>query len=174
MPISHKWISATNQKINYPRCKAKNSSHSTDAHSQNVALTVLLSLLPINTANISVMYNRDQITLQLAYLHDYISLTLRWRSLECIVHSTSSAIDNCCHNDRNVLVAILTDWHFALWQSRAQEHFGSVSSDKSKINLSCKMICCACYTSLHQPIFRSYCSPFAHNIFWSKTLGQAS
>ena len=49
---SDKWMSATNWNINHPRCEAKNHWRSTDAHSQNRAVTVLLFLwlykLPIH------------------------------------------------------------------------------------------------------------------------------
>jgi len=76
LPISHEWMLATNWKINYPRCKGKNRSHSVDAHSKNGVVTVLLSLSPIKAANTSVMKNNDQITGELPYLQDHKSLTL--------------------------------------------------------------------------------------------------
>ena len=46
--------------------------------------------------------------------------TNRWRSFWCIVHSTSAAIDNSVYHDWNSLIAFLSDWDLALWQSRVQ------------------------------------------------------
>jgi len=54
-------MSATNPNINYPRCEAKNHCGSSDAHSQNGAVTVLLSLAPIKVANTLVMHESDRI-----------------------------------------------------------------------------------------------------------------
>jgi len=79
--ISHKWMPATNQNINYPRCKAKNYWPSVDGHSHNGAVTVLLSLLRINAANTLVMYNSDHITVQIPHLQDNKLWTLHWRSV---------------------------------------------------------------------------------------------
>jgi len=169
-----KWMSATNWNIHYPRCKVRNCWHSVDDHSQNWAVSVLLSLLPINAANTSVMHNSEQITVQLPYLQDHKSLRLCWRPFQCIVHSTSGAIDNCFHHDLNILVVFLTDWDSALWQSWAQEHSCTVRSHRTRSYLSCQMIHCACYTSVYQPIVTSYCLPFAHNISLTETLGQAT
>jgi len=60
MPISCQWISATNWNLEYPQCKAKNCGCSVDAHSQNGAVTVLLSLLLINAAKMSLMHNCNE------------------------------------------------------------------------------------------------------------------
>jgi len=49
---------------------------SVDAHFQNGEVTVLLSVLPINTANMFVLNGRDQINTELPYLQDQKSLTL--------------------------------------------------------------------------------------------------
>ena len=61
-PISDKWMTATNRKINYPGCTANNRCCSVDTHSQNGPVTVLLSFLPLKAANTSVMHNSDRIT----------------------------------------------------------------------------------------------------------------
>jgi len=79
LPISHQWMSATNQNIDYPKCKAKNCWCSVDAHSQNGAVTMLMSLLPTKAAITSFMPNSDQITIQLPYLQDQKLLRLCWR-----------------------------------------------------------------------------------------------
>ena len=128
LPISLKWMSATNWKITYSRCQSKNRWNSVDAHGKigrwrccnlfcqykwhirtlcitptkslliygsykstnccrsidalanNGAVTVLLSPLPINAVNMTVMHNKDQVTVELRYIHDLTSLTLRWPS----------------------------------------------------------------------------------------------
>jgi len=41
-----------------------------EAHSEHGAVTMSLSLLPINAANMLFMDNTEQITFQLTYLHD--------------------------------------------------------------------------------------------------------
>jgi len=165
-------MAATNCNTNYPRCKVKNRWHCIDALSQNAAVTVLLSLLPIRAANASVMHNSNRITVWLPYLQHHKSLTLRWPSFWCIVHSTSAAIDNSFYHDLNLLVFILRDWDLALWRSQAQWNSSTVHTHTPKIDVSCQMLHWACYTSIHQPIFTSYCSQFAHNISLTKTLGQ--
>ena len=45
--ISHQWMSATNQNLDYPRGKAENHWCSIDAHSQYGEVTCMLSLLSI-------------------------------------------------------------------------------------------------------------------------------
>ena len=42
----------------------------------------------------------------------------------------------------------------------------------TKIYVSCQKVHCACYTSVYQTVFTSYCSPFAHNISLAKTHSQ--
>jgi len=80
LPISHWWMTATNQNLDYPRCKAKNYWNSIDAHSQNGVVTILASLVRIQATNTSVMPNSDQITIQLPYLQDQRFLPLLWCS----------------------------------------------------------------------------------------------
>jgi len=75
---------------------------------------------PKKVANMSVMHNHIQITVQSPYLQDYTSLTQHRRSIWGIVHSTSAAINNCFHHDLNLLIVFLADWESALWQSWAQ------------------------------------------------------
>ena len=60
LPISYQWMSAINWNLDCPRCKAKNCWYSVNTHSQNGAVTVLLSLLPIKAANTSLMHNCDE------------------------------------------------------------------------------------------------------------------
>jgi len=69
-PIPHFWMGAPNRHVGYPRWKAKNCWHSVDSHFQNGALTMSRCLLPLNTANMLVIHNSDQITFQLPYLQD--------------------------------------------------------------------------------------------------------
>jgi hypothetical protein len=45
---------------------------------QNWAVTVLLSILPIKTANMLIMHNSDKMTLKLPYLQHQNSLMLFW------------------------------------------------------------------------------------------------
>jgi hypothetical protein len=165
-------MSAINLNINDRRCESYNSWRSVDAHSQNGAMTVLLSLLPIKAANTWLMPNSDQSTVELPYLHNHESWMLRWCSFYCIVHSTSAAIVSSFHHDLNLLVVFLPDWDLALGQSRVQYHSCTVRLHRTKIYVSCQMLHCACYTSVYRPIFTSCCIPFAHNISLTKTLSQ--
>ena len=103
----------------YPRCKAKHHWHPMDTNFQNAAVTVTLGLLRIKTTNTMVMHNSDQITVQLPYLQDQISLTLRGSSFECIFHSQSAAIDNWIRNCLTFLVAFLPYRATTLWPSLA-------------------------------------------------------
>jgi hypothetical protein len=58
--------------------------HSIDAHFQNVPVTVSISLLPVQAAHTLFMNNSKQISFQLTYLPQQISLTHCWRSVsEC-------------------------------------------------------------------------------------------
>jgi len=165
-------MAATSRNISYSRCTAKNSWRSVDAHTKIGALTVLLSLLPIEAANTSVMHNIDQVTGALRFLQDHKSLTLRWPSFQCIVHSSSAAVHNCFHPDLTVPVGFLLDWDSTLWQSWAASLSCTVHSHTTRNDVSCQKIHCACYTSIYEQIFTSYL-PFAHNISLTETLGQA-
>jgi len=131
-------MSATNRIIYYPRCEAKNRSCSIEAHSQNWAVIVLRSLLPIKAANASVINNSDQITVYLAYLQNHKLLRLRWPSSQSIVHWISAAIDNSVHPNLNLVVVFRTDWDSARWQSQAQHHSCTVHSHTTKIYISSK------------------------------------
>jgi len=53
---------------------------SIDAHFQNGAVTVSLSLLLIKAANTLVIHNSEQIASHLSYLQHWELLMLRWRS----------------------------------------------------------------------------------------------
>jgi len=50
-PMSDKWRSTPNRNINYPRCEAKNSWCSVDAHSQDAAGSMSLWVFPVKAAN---------------------------------------------------------------------------------------------------------------------------
>ena len=95
-PIRQLWITMTKTLVNYRTYKTTNGLRSIDAHAENGAVTVLLSLLPIQAANWSVMHNNDQDTVELPYLQDHKSLTLRWRSCYewCSNHVVSSFANN--------------------------------------------------------------------------------
>ena len=98
LPISHQWMSATKQNLDYPRCKTKNRWCCKDADSQNGVVTVLLYHLPIIAATTLVMPISDQITIQLPYLQVQKSLTLRWLSFPewCSDHvAVSCAYTRC-------------------------------------------------------------------------------
>jgi hypothetical protein len=53
-----------------------NGYHPVDAHSQNTAVTTILSPLRMTAATMTVMNNSDQITNQLLCIQDKESLTL--------------------------------------------------------------------------------------------------
>ena len=55
----------------------KTSLCSVDTHFPNGAVTTLLSVLPIKTANTVVLHGSDQINIELPYLQDQKSLMLR-------------------------------------------------------------------------------------------------
>jgi len=120
------------------------------------------------------MNTSDQNSAELLYFQDNKCLTLHWHSFECIVHSTSAAIDNCFLQDLSQFVVSVSNWDSAIWQSRAQNHSCSVHTDMPKNGVSHQMIYCAWYTSFYQLIFTSYCSPITHNISLTETLGQAT
>jgi len=80
-PILHVWMAPTNHHLGYTRCNTKNHWRSFDAHYQNRAVTVWFGILPVNTANILVMYSRDQITFDLLYLQHQYLLKLCWHPL---------------------------------------------------------------------------------------------
>jgi len=80
MPIRPLCITTTKSLVNYLVYKTTNCWRSIDAHAQNGAVTVLLSLWPIKAGNMSVIHNNDQVTGELPYLQDHKSLTLCWRS----------------------------------------------------------------------------------------------
>jgi hypothetical protein len=76
LPISDKWMSATNWKINDQRCKAKNHWRSVHTNSKNGSLTILLSLSPVQASNTSGINDNYQVTAELLSLQDKKSLTL--------------------------------------------------------------------------------------------------
>jgi len=83
-PICWLWLPVSKWHPNGLTYTIKNRWCSVDAHFQNVAVTVSISLLPIKAAHILVMDNSDQIGFQLTYLALKISLRLRWRAVsEC-------------------------------------------------------------------------------------------
>jgi len=73
-------MSAIICQLDYPRCKTNNRWRSVDAHFQNGAGSVSLSLLHIKAAYISFMNVCIQLPLELPKVHDQKSLTRRWLS----------------------------------------------------------------------------------------------
>jgi len=173
LPICLLCVTTTKSVVNYRTYKTTNRWRSVDPHAENGAVTVLLSLLPIEAANTSIMHNNDQGTSELPYLQDHKLLTLHWCSFYCIIHLTSAAIHNCFHLDLTVPVGFLLDWDWTLWQSRAASFSCTVHSHTNQNDVSYQKIDCACNTSIDEQIFRSYL-PFAHNISLTETLGQAT
>jgi len=99
---------------------------------------------------------------------------LCWRSFQSIVHSIYAAINNCFHQDLNLLVVLLLDRDSSLWQSRAQYLVCTVRSHMTKIYIYCQKVHCACYASIHQTVFTRYSSQFTQNLSLTETLGQAT
>jgi len=77
-PIPHLGMSQTSCPLDHPSCKAENSWHCIGYYCQNGAMAVLLSFVPIKTADTLVMHNSDQINIYLAYFHYQHFLTLYW------------------------------------------------------------------------------------------------
>jgi len=75
----------------------------------NVAVTMLVYLLPIKPAHTLVMYNSNQVTFQLAYLQVNIMMMLCSSSIKSIFHTTSAAFENCINPALISFVAFLTD-----------------------------------------------------------------
>jgi len=98
LPICWLWIPASKWHPNGLTFKIKNCWRSIDAHFQNMAVTLLISLLPTKAAHTLVMDNSKQIGFQLTYLPQKISLTLRWRSVSecgCYRAAVSFAYNGC-------------------------------------------------------------------------------
>ena len=98
LPICWLWIPASKWHPNGLTYKIKNCWRSVDAHFQNVAVTVSISLLPIKAAHTLVMDNSQQIGFQLTYLPQKISLRLCWRSVSecgCYCATVSVAYTGC-------------------------------------------------------------------------------
>jgi len=79
-PILRLCITKNKSLFNYLTYKTKNCWGSVDAHFQDWAGSMSLSVWPLKAANTSLMHNKEQITFQLSDLHDEKSLTLCWRS----------------------------------------------------------------------------------------------
>ena len=73
-------MSAIICQLDYPRCKTKNRWRSVDAHFQNGAESVSLSLSHIKAAYTSFMNVCIQLPLRLPKVQDQQSLTCRWLS----------------------------------------------------------------------------------------------
>ena len=73
-------ITTTKLLLNCQTNKTKNCWSSVDAHFQDGAEMVLLSLLPIKGGNTSIMCIHYQMAFLLPDLHDRKLLTLHWRS----------------------------------------------------------------------------------------------
>jgi len=77
LPIPGIWMSTIICQLDYPRCKTKNRRHSIDAHVQNGAGSVSLSLLHIKAAYTSFMNVCIQLLLILPKVQHQKSLTSR-------------------------------------------------------------------------------------------------
>ena len=98
LPVCWLWIPASKWHSNGLTYKIKNCWCCVDAHFQNVAVTVSISLLPIMAAHTLVIDNSEQISSQLTYLPQIISLTLHWRSVSecgCYRAAVSFAYKGC-------------------------------------------------------------------------------
>jgi len=79
-PILRLYITKNKSLFNYLTYKIKNHWCSNDAHFQDWAGSISLSLWPLKAANTSPMHNKEQITFQLPDLQDWKLLTLHWGS----------------------------------------------------------------------------------------------
>jgi len=73
-------MAATGRHFDSPRCKAANRWCSVDAHFQNGAVTMSISLLPVKATNTSVTCSSDQVTFRLHHLQDQKSWLPGWHS----------------------------------------------------------------------------------------------
>jgi len=74
------WLSTTYRRCDFPRCMTKNHWPSVDAHFDDGAGRVLLSILPIKASKNTFMTKYDLSEVWFPRTHDQKSLTLRWRS----------------------------------------------------------------------------------------------
>ena len=79
-PIPHLWMAATDRHSDYQWWKTKNQWHSIDAHIQNGAGSLWLSLWPKEPADTTLKNSRKQSADRLQMMQDQKLLTLRWRS----------------------------------------------------------------------------------------------
>jgi len=157
-------MSTTNCHLDYPCCKARNCWCSIDAHFQNGAVTILLSMLSIRAASSLDNHNSNQSSFQWPHFDDQRSVTFHGQVFAYIAHSSSAAIDNYIQHDLNSLVTFLTYWDLALWQGWAQYYSCTVYSYSSKIYIYCWMIYFAQYTLYYQPKLICDCAPFSSNL----------
>jgi len=119
LPISEKWISATNQNMNYPRCEGKIRWRSVDTNSQNGAVTMLLSLLPIKPAMHQLCITDTK------SLFNYCTYKTwnRWHSIDA--HFNALSIQ---HLLPSIIVFIMirtyrySFWQIETWPSGKAEH----------------------------------------------------
>jgi hypothetical protein len=95
-------------------------------------------------------------------------------SFECIIHLKYAAIDNCIHQDMNLMVTILTDWDWANWKSGGQKYYFPGWLHLIKIFIFCQMIHFVSSTSVCQWIFLWHHSPFLQNTSLNVVLGTVS
>jgi hypothetical protein len=86
------YITMTNSLFTYLTYGTNNHWHSVDAHSQNGAASVSLSLLLINAAYISFMNVCIQFPLRLPKMQDQYSLTRRWLSVSGLLRECFSLV----------------------------------------------------------------------------------
>jgi len=80
MPTHRLCVFTTKSRFDYPTYRTKNRWPSVDAHFQDVAVSVFLTLLPIKDTNTLIMCIHYQVTFLLPDLQDQKSLTLCWHS----------------------------------------------------------------------------------------------
>jgi len=154
MRIHRLYIIATRSPFIYHSYKTGNHWLSVVVHSGNGVENVLRCRLPFNAAIPSVMHNSYLITDQLLYVQDHKSLNLRW----CPFSEWGS--------DRVAVSFAFRSSQFLGWEWQRPDHC-SISHDE--IFYILPKIPSACYTSVSQPIFTSYCSPFGHNIYLTQS-----
>jgi len=80
MPTHRLCVFTTKSRFYSPTDRTKNRWRSVDAHFQDGAGSVFLTLLPIKHANTLIMCIHYQVAFLLPDLHDQQSMTLQWRS----------------------------------------------------------------------------------------------
>jgi len=116
MPTHRLCVFTTKSRFYYPTHRTKNHWRSIDAHFQDGAGSVFLTLLPIKDANTLIMRIHYQVAFLLPDLQDQKLLTLRWRSFwrwgrECVAFCF--AYSGCQHIDYvySLPSRVFITWH---------------------------------------------------------------